>query len=466
MTKTVTIVAALWLLAGCAGPRPAVPPDAAFQPPSKWRGGQIDESGIAFDWWKGFGDPVLNQIVDQALARNDDIAIAAERVEEARAKLQYAQAQRLPDVAGGAQGGRVRDVNPGFGNPEEQNVGSALITATWDLDLFGRLRSASEAAKATLLASQDTKAAVRLAIAASTAQGYIALRSLDARLEIIHKTLDARAEALRLAQRRADAGYSTQLELHQAEAEYEAASQLVPATELALRKQEDALSLLLGGTPSDVVRGKHLDAISAPVAPPALPASLLRRRPDIVAAEEQLVASDRSLDSVRAAFMPDISLSAQGGGMMATLIEQNPTSVYTIAGNILGPIFDAGRLDAEQHGAAASRNAAAFNYRKTALSAFRDVEDALAATQHTAERQSRLVRERDALAASLAQATRRYRAGYSPYLEQIDAERALLSSELDLIQSREDRLNASVGLYEALGGGWSEDQTQMNQTEN
>ena len=449
------VVVCLIVLAGCAGPRPRAPLDAAIPAPTSWRGDGAIGDAVASDWWSAFGDPALEQCVREALAHNDDIAMAAERVEEARAQFRLAQAQRLPDIDGGGEGGRDRDVNPGFGVPEEQNFGAAVVQATWDLDLFGRLRNASRAARAGLLASQDAQAAVRLAVASSAAEGYINLRALDARLVVIRQTLAARANALRFARRRTDAGYSPQLDLRQAEAEYHAAEQLIPATELAIRREEDGLSLLLGKIPGDVARGKDLQAIDPPAVSAGLPSALLRRRPDVAAAEQQLVAADRTLDEVRAAFMPDVQLSGQAGGVVSSLIEQNPTGTYTIAASILGPIMDSGRLRARQHGAAARRDEAAYAYRKTALSAFRDVEDALASVQRSAEQEVALTKERDALAAALNQAAGRYRAGYSPYLEQIDAERALLSSELALVQSRADRLNASVGLYQALGGGWS-----------
>jgi NodT family efflux transporter outer membrane factor (OMF) lipoprotein len=410
---------------------------------------------IPADWWNAFEDEALNRIVRDALARNDDVTIAAERVAEARALFHLAQAQRLADVAAGAQGGHDQDVNPGFGVAEVQSFGAGLVQASWDLDLFGRLRNASEAARAAVLASEAAHAAVRLAVAAAAAQGYIQLRALDAQLDVARRTLEAREAALRLVTRRVRAGYSAQLDLHQAEAEYRAAQELIPATELAIRRGEDGLCLLLGRTPGDIGRGRPLQSLLPPAVPAGLPASLLRRRPDVVAAEEQLVAADRSLDAVRAAFMPDLVLSAQGGAVVSSLIQRDPTGVYTIEAGILGPLFDAGRLRAEQGAATARRNQAAYAYRKAALSAFRDTEDALAALQRSGEQEQSLTQERDALAATLQQATGRYRSGYSPYLEQIDAERALLASELMLIQSRADRLVAAVSLYEALGGGWS-----------
>ncbi|THD63860.1 efflux transporter outer membrane subunit [Phenylobacterium sp.] len=453
--KRLTLLVGAALLAGCAGVRPPIPAEAAFTAPAAWRSPGALAGAGPDPWWTSFGDLALTRVVETALAHNDDVAIAAERVEEARSQYRLAAAERLPDLVGGGQGGRVRDVNPGFGIPEEQNFGGVTVTATWDLDLFGRLRSASRAARASLLASQDARDGVRLAVAASAAQAYLNLRALDARLGVLQDTLQARGEALRVIRRRADAGYAAQLDLRQAEAEYHSAEQLVPATQLAIRRQEDALSLLLGESPSEIPRGVALTALEPPVVPGGMPSSLLRRRPDVAAAEQQMVAADRSLDAARAAFMPRLQLSVQGGGVVADLIEQNPTGTFNLAAGLLGPIFDAGRLRAQEGIVAARRNEAAFAYRKTALSAFRDVEDALAGVRRSAEQERALVQTRDAYAAALKLATSRYRSGYAPYLDQIDAERALLSAQLTLVQARVDRLDAAVSLFQGLGGGWS-----------
>ncbi len=259
--------------------------------------------------------------------------------------------------------------------------------------------------------------------------------------------------------RRSDAGYSPTLELRQAEAEYSATEQLIPATELAIRHLEDGLSLLFGDTPGAIPRGASLDALRLPPAMAMMPSALLRRRPDIVQAEQQLVAADRSLDSVRAAFLPDFQLNGSAGYVASTLLSTNPIGVFAIGGSILAPLLDMGRLKAQQKGAAARRNAAAFAYRQTALNAFREVEDSLATVARTSEQENAVVQQRRAVADLFILARNRYRAGYSPYLEQVDAERSLLGADLGLVQIRAERLNAAVVLYQALGGGWSDDRS-------
>jgi NodT family efflux transporter outer membrane factor (OMF) lipoprotein len=450
-----TVIVAMTGLAACAGPRPEIPPSAAVVPPETWRADVAARSGdVSKIWWKGFGDPVLVKIVETALANNPDIAIAAERVAEARAQFHFARAQQLPLVSGAAEGGRDREVNPAFGIPEEQTSGEAVLAVSYDLDLFGQLAEASEARRAQLLSSEASRDNVRLAVAASAASGYVTLRAFDARLDVLRRTLTERAESLRIIQRRRQVGYTSELDLAQAEADYRAAEQQIPVAELAITRQENGLSVLLGQNPREIERGLELARIAVPSTPVGAPAALLRRRPDIASAEEQLVASDHALNSARAAFMPDVRLSADGGVVGSTLFP-GPVNIFSAGGSILGPILDFGRLEAQQEAVAAQRNQAAYSYRKTALTAIREVEDAMAAERRLNEQELSLAAQRDAVARALTIATNRYRSGYSPYLDQLDAERALLSTELALVQARADRLNAAVTLYQALGGGWA-----------
>jgi multidrug efflux system outer membrane protein len=181
---------------------------------------------------------------------------------------------------------------------------------------------------------------------------------------------------------------------------------------------------------------------------------LLRRRPDILQAEQQLVAADHSLDAARAAFMPSVQLMGSGGVVRSTLIARNPIGIFSLGGSILTPLFDSGRLNAQQDAAASRRNQAAFAYRKTVLSAFREVEDALAAVDHTTRQAAAIEAQRDEFAQVLALSSRRYRAGYSPYLEQLDAQRSLLSAELSAVQARTEVLTSLITLYQSVGGGW------------
>ncbi|QJU60336.1 efflux transporter outer membrane subunit [Sphingomonas sp. AP4-R1] len=440
------------LLAGCAGPRPAPPQAAAVVPPGGWRDTAASDRPIDAQWWTGYDDPALTAIVQRALDRNLDLAIAVSRVEEARAQFALARGAQLPALSASAAGGPQRAPNA-FGIDTNQTAGQAQLSVSFDTDLFGRLRSASAAARASLLATRAARDTVRLAIASSAASGYLTLVALDARLQVLRDTLAARDISLKLARRRADAGYSPRLDLAQAEADYHATEQLIPIALLAIRRQEDGLNLLLGDAPSPIARGRPFVDLAIPTPGPSLPAALLRRRPDIVSAEDQLVAADHQLDSARAAFMPTFQLSAAGGVAASTLLP-DPISIFSIGGSILAPLFQGGRLQAQADTAAARRDQAAFGYRRAALTAFREVEDAMADQQRYQEQQTALAAQRTALAEQLRLATNRYRAGYSPYLEQLDAQRGLLSADLALVQARLDRLTASVRLYQALGGGW------------
>lgn len=445
-------------LAACAGPRRDAPAEAKVAAPQAWRNGSpAVEATLKLDWWQAFGDATLNALVAQALAHNDDIAIAALNVEQARAELHLAQAQRMPNVQLALEGGRDREVNPGFGIPEEQAAGEGLIQAGYDLDLFGRLKSASKAARASLLATEDARQTVRLGVAATVVSGYFNLLALDARLDIVQQTLKIRRDELHVEQRRFDAGYSTALDLTRAQAELESTAQLVPTLELGITKNENGLSILLGSMPGPVARGTGFKQHSLPEVPLSLPATLLRSRPDVAAAEARLAATDHALDAARAAFMPDIRLAATGGYVGSTLVDASPVQVWSLGSSILTPLFDAGRLRSQQDAATARRDEAAFAYRKTALQAFREVEDNLAATTRYREQYEALSRERDIVERSFKLATRRYREGYASYLDQLDAQRNLLSAELSLVQSRLDRFNATISLIQALGGGWAPD---------
>jgi NodT family efflux transporter outer membrane factor (OMF) lipoprotein len=447
------ILAAL-LLSACIGPRPAPPAATAVTPPPAWRTALGPGQPIRADWWSAFGDPILPGLVDRALANNPDLGAAAARVEEARASERLARASLAPQVNVGLPAADARTLNP-FGIPTTNVAAQPSATVSYDLDLFGRLRQASAAARAQLLASEGARDTVRLGIASSVASGYITLRALDARLQVARDTLASRAEALRIARRRAETGYTSNLELHQAEGEYRATEQLVPQAELAISRQENALSLLLGDNPGPIARGLPLEALAAPAIPDGLPADLLRRRPDLFQAEQTLVATDRTLDSARAALLPNVSLTGSAGLILTTALS-NPVGVFSLGGSILSPIFDGGRLHAQEDVATARRDQAAFAYRKAALTAFREVDDSLAGVQRSSEQATAIAAQRAALAAALHNAANRYKAGYSSYLDQLDTQRGLLTAELALVQVRADRLTAYVTLYQAFGGGWTE----------
>lgn len=453
ITRSIALAGTL-LLAACAGPRPAIPPGAAVAPPAIWRDArEAADAKIDAAWWTCFGDQALADLVRDALRENDDLEIAAARVEEARAQLAGARGAQLPVLQAAGAGGRTRSVNP-FGIDVKQWAAQGELQSSFDLDLFGRLRSSTAAARASLLATAYNRDTVRLAVVTAVANSYVQLRTADARLELLKRTLDARGGTLKLIRRRTEAGYGSKLDLAQAEAEYEATAQAIPSVELAIAKLENGLSTILGRAPAPIARGKSLGGMALPIVPVQFPAAILRRRPDLAASEQQVVAADHALDAARAAFMPNISLSASGGFVSSSLLPDDPLSIYALGSSILAPIFNGGRIRAQADGAAARRDQAAFAYRRAALTAFREVEDGMASVQRLGEQERALTRQHDALTRAQGLAIRRYREGYSPYLEQLDAERSLLSSAMALVQNRSDRLIAVISLYQALGGGW------------
>ncbi|MEG8017732.1 efflux transporter outer membrane subunit [Sphingomonas sp. LR55] len=422
------------LATACISPRPDAPTTTAVTPPPAWRTALSPGAPIRADWWSAFGDPVLTDLVARALANSPDLGSAAARIDEARAAARLARAQQTPLVSGSAPSTTGQTVSP-LGTPSDAIGAQPGVAISYDLDLFGRLRLASQAARAQLLASEAARDTVRLGIASSVATGYITLRALDQRLAVARQTLAARAEGLRIARRRAETGYTSNLELRQSEAEFHATEQLVPAAQLAISRQENALSLLLGDNPGPIARGRTLDQLAAPAIPDGLPADLLRRRPDLYQAEQTLVAIDRSLDSARAAMLPNLALTGSAGVVLSSALA-NPIAVFSIGASLLSPIFDGGRLGAQADAATARRDQAAFAYRRTALQAFREVDDSLAGVQRSGQQAVALAGQRDALAGALRNASNRYRAGYSAYIDQLDAQRGLLTAELSLVQAR------------------------------
>ena len=439
-------------LAACAGPAVETASVAPIAPPPGWRTDTGPTAPIEAAWWQAFGDPELTTLVERALIQNNDIMIAVARVREARAQEGVARGALLPTLDAAAAGGHSRSVNA-FGRPLEQYAVQPQVQAAWEIDLFGRLSDRVAAAHSAWLASQAANDAVALSVASSTASGYITLRALDARLAVVRQTLEARRAALSLARRRADTGYSPRLELAQAEAEYEATAQIIPPLEQAIERQENALRLLIGEEPGPIARGVVLTALNTPAIPEGLPSELLRRRPDVAQAEYQLAASDHQLAAARKNFLPQVRLTGSVGESISDALS-DPISIWSIGGSILAPLFQGGRLRAGAEIAGAQRDQAAFAYRKAALGAFRDVEDALAATRHTQDQAIILERQRIAAAEGLRLASNRYRAGYAPYLEQLDAQRSLLAVELALVQAQADALAARIQLYQAMGGGW------------
>ncbi|WP_295631696.1 efflux transporter outer membrane subunit [Novosphingobium sp.] len=454
MNRALLIAATLAsALAGCAAPHTPLPEAARVVAPEAWR---TDLAGVApmdAQWWRTFGDPQLAALVERALANNTDIAIAAARVREARAQTTAARAALLPTLDAGLGASEARTINP-FGMPSTSTSAQPTVQAAYEVDLFGRIADQVSAARNAYLASAAARDAASLSVAGATASGYVTLLALDARRLVVNQTIADRASALKLAQSRARAGYTSDLELRQAQAEYQGTALILPQVDLAIARAEQALRLLSGDVPGPIARGT-LAGLANPALPAeGLPSELLRRRPDVAQAELSLAATDASLSVARKQFLPSLRLAASAGAVFNTLLP-DPISIWSIGGSVLAPLFQGGRLRAGVEGAAARRDQAAFAYRKAALTAFRETDDTLVTIARLADQRRALEAQRIAVASALKHATNRYQAGYSGYLEQLDAQRSLLAIDLSLVQLRADQTNAVVALYQALGGGWN-----------
>lgn len=451
MRKTlIAALAAALLTSACAPALHDAPAAASASVPAQWRTPLSVTAPVEADWWRGFGDAQLSALVEQARANNPDVQLAAARVEEARATEAGSRALLLPSIGAGLDGGARREVSP-FGTAQDALVAQPAFRASYELDLFGRNAARIDAAEATTASRAAEEEAARLSVIAATATGYITLLALDARLVVLDETVTARAQALKFARDRAEVGYTSQLELRQAEAEYQAAVQLIPPIKAQIARQENALSVLTGALPGAIARGGRLDDLAMPALPQVLPSELLRRRPDVAAAEYRIAAADAQMRAARAQFMPSVNLAANAGLAVSDLLA-NPIGVWSLGGSILAPIFQGGRLTAQLDGATAQRDQAAWAYRAAVLNAFREVEDRTAVFANLADQDRAQRAQRAAVADALRHARNRYRAGYTAYIEQVDAQRALLGVDLSLIQTRADELTTLVGLYQAVGG--------------
>jgi NodT family efflux transporter outer membrane factor (OMF) lipoprotein len=445
----------LLLVAGCAmAPHPK--PAPTLQVPNAWRTAPGGEGVVARDWWRSFGDPTLDTLVRRALDNNGELRIARSRLEEYRARVRVAQSANLPALNLSFGPSRARAIGP-LGQPVEVTSVAGSVQASYELDLFGRIAATLDAARFEELSQEAALDAAALSIVSNTASGYFNLLGLDAQLALARATLASRERSFALARHQFEVGYSSRLEMSQAEAELHATAAVVPQLERAIAQQEQAVSLLVGASPGPVARGVPLLAVRLPAASPGLPSELLRRRPDIAQAERLVAAADASLAAARDQLLPSIrfsaSLGAQGGSVARLL--RDPVELWSVGGSVLAPIFDAGRLRAQADIAATVRDRALFAYENAVRAGFAETENALAGIDglrrqlFEAEARSRAANE------VLRVARNRYANGYASYLEELDAQRTAFSAETNVLQLRASLLAAHVDLYRALGGGWT-----------
>jgi multidrug efflux system outer membrane protein len=464
----IAIAAAAALLTGCAaGPnyvRPSVNPPAAFRAPEPLPPQQA-ASLASLEWFDVFKDEQLQTLIRAALAQNYDLRDAVARVEEARANLGITRSDQLPQLSAGGSLEMTRlsrDGNlplpAGFVPSQNRVWGQAgLNILSFEIDIWGRLRRATEAARAHLLNADENRKAVITTLVSEVAGDYFQLLQLDYNLQISRDTLASRQDSLRLVQERRGGGVSTLLDLRQAEQLVSSAAETIPATQQQIEQTENQISLLLGRNPGEIVRGrKFIEQELPPEVPTGLPSELLERRPDIRAAEAALIAANANIGVAKAAYFPQLSLSGFLGGQSTQLssLFSGPHSAWSFVPQVTQPIFTAGRLRSNVKLAEAERDSALVLYEKTIQTAFTEVSNALIAHQRT--RESRV--EQEKLVAALEDRKRlayvRYRGGVDTQLNALDADRDLFQAQLTLAQLRLGELLSVVDLYKALGGGW------------
>ena len=456
------------LLAGCTvGPnyqRPAIPAPANFRAPEGTP--TFDPESVGdLKWFEVFKDEKLQELVRAALAQNYDLRDAAARVEAATAQLGVTRSNQYPNVGAGADISTIRlsrngqtPLSVAFVPSQNRTFGGATLDLlSFEVDIWGRLRRATEAARANLLNAEENRKAVMTTLVSEVASDYFSLRELDYQLEISQRTLATRKDSLGLIQTRQLGGVATLLDLRQAEQLVYTASETIPTLQQQIEQTENQISLLLGKNPGEVLRGKSLTEQEMPPDVPAgLPSALIERRPDIRAAEQNLIAANANIGVAKAAYFPQISLSGFLGGQGTQLASlfSGPSSVWNFTPQVTQPIFTAGRLKSEVKLSQAQRDIALIQYEKTIQTAFTEVSDSLIAHQRV--RESRV--QQELLVAALQDRTRlayvRYTGGVDTLLNALDSDRDLFQAELTLSQIRLNELDSVVQLYKALGGGW------------
>jgi outer membrane protein, multidrug efflux system len=458
-------VAALTLvLSACAvGPdyhRPGVDVPAAY----RFEPTEVGETAN-IEWWKQFDDPVLDQLIVDSLAGNPNVKIAAANVEQAAGVFTTVRSPLFPQIGYQADGARQRIpdrlVTPGMQNPD--TTYQAFATASWEIDLWGRIRRQTESARANLYATEQARRGVLLTLVSSVATTYLNLRALDEQLQIAQATRDAYADSLHLFELQFKYGVVSDMTVAQARSQYESALVQIPQIEQQIVTNENALNILLGRNPQPIPRGKTIEQLTMPAIPADLPSELLTNRPDIAQAEQTLIAANAQIGAAKALYFPTISLTGLLGGASTQLsnLFDGDSRVWTYSGSIIGPIFTAGGISGQVTQARASREAALYAYQAAIQQGFADVDNALSARLKLAEQ----VAAQEQLVASLSNYARlaelQYNGGYTSYLTVLVAEQQLFPAQLNLAQSRAALLNSLTDIYKATGGGWVDTASEL-----
>ncbi|HEX8879199.1 MAG TPA: efflux transporter outer membrane subunit [Candidatus Acidoferrum sp.] len=456
-----TAALAIALSSGCkVGPnyrRPVVQTPAGFRDLSEKP--QVSAQAASYadlPWWQVFQDPQLQELIRTALKQNYDLLIATERINQARAEVAVTRSSLFPQVSTTADfsGGREGSFQT------KSNFLNLTADAAFQLDLFGKLRRATEAARAQLLATEDARQTVILTLVSDVASDYFALLDLDLQLQITHETVKTQEDSVKLTTFRVEHGVATKLDVLQAQQTLDTANAQIPTLELQIAQEENAISILLGNYPQSVSRGRPLtEQPLPPDVPPGLPSALLARRPDIREAEQVLVAANAEIGVAKAQFFPQISLTGSGGGAFGrsslfSSLMSSQFGIWSYGANVSQPIFTGGALKGNLKAAQSQYRQALLAYRQTIQRAFGDVSDALIGYQKLHEVR---LRQEDSVAdlqESVRLSNLRYTGGTTTFLEVLDGQRSLFSAEITLAQARGDEYQSLVQLYRSLGGGW------------
>ncbi|WP_454757366.1 efflux transporter outer membrane subunit [Cupriavidus campinensis] len=459
LRSTAMSAACLAILGGCAIGPDYARPEAAEPPNYRIDSGVLTVAADS-DWWNSFNDPVLTAMVEAALRSNYDARIAAARIDEFRGQLMVARSGFYPQLNATASAARQKSGSfngtpfAALGGP--RNSYEALLNASWEIDLWGRIRRQAESAEASLWNAEYTRRGVVLALAASVVQGYATLRGLDAQLEVARATLDARGRALDIFQQRYQGGVISQVELSQAENDFYSTEATIPPLRTSIAQTENALSVLLGREPGPVERGKPVNELTAPAIGADLPAALLARRPDVLQAEQTAVAANAQVGAALALFLPSVNLSGFFGALATSPagLWQSASQIWGFGANLAQPVFQGGAIRGQVNTAEALRDQAMLGYQFSVLNALADVNNQLSNGIETRNRLGSLRRQEQSLLIYADQSSARYEGGYSSYLEVTDAQEKLFTVQLAAIQGQVDVLTGTASLYKALGGGW------------
>ena len=448
------------VLAGCTlGPnyqRPQIPSPAAFQYEPKDAAATADTL-----WWKQFQDPVLDQLIAEALLHNTNIQIAAANVEQAAAVLTQTRSQLFPQLGYGAGAQRERTREPAFAAlipnyPNPANAYQAALQASWEIDLWGRIRRQSEAAYANVLATDEARRGVILSLVASVANSYLQLRGLDQQLVVAKQTLQTYKESVDLFTLQFQYGQVSMMNVAQAQSQYETAAAQIPLIEQQIAQTQNSLAVLVGRDPGPILRGKSVYDLKLPQVPQGVPSQLLERRPDLSQAEQQLIAANAQIGAAKALYFPTISLTGAFGNASADLSKlfTGPARVWSYAGTLAGPIFTFGAVSGQVMQAEAGQQAALLNYQLSIRNAFADVDNALVANSKLQEQLDAQVKLVAALQQYSDLARLQYDGGYTSYSTVLQAEQALFPAQLNLASIRAQVFASAVNIYKAMGGGW------------